>query len=109
VRLCDVMVEVVEIRGHCDAGLKVGERIVLSGANLDLQKSNKVCYWALSDLMPALYSLQLGHDPKELGLSTESGIAYMCCSDPGPPRTPGGNVVFKIRQIPLDETSKKIE
>jgi len=99
VRLKDILVEVVEVTGNCDAGLKKGDKFVLSGANIDLKRSDKICYWALSDLMPALFSLQLDHDPKELGLSKEAEVAYMCCSDPGPPYTPGAHVLFKARKL----------
>jgi uncharacterized repeat protein (TIGR04076 family) len=95
---CDIVVEVVEVKGVCDAKLQKGDRFVLSGANIDLRRSDRICYWALSDLMPAVFSMQLGHDPKELGLSNESGAAYMCCSDPGPNRTPGGNVLFRLKK-----------
>ena len=99
VKLFDIVVEVAEVKGVCDAKLKKGDKFVLSGPNIDLEKSDGVCYWALSDLMPAMLSIQLGHDPKELTLSNESGVAYMCCSDPGPPYTPCGNVVFRIKKL----------
>ena len=98
-KLNDILVEVAEVNGKCDAGFAKGDKFVVTGANIDLKRSDKVCFWALSDLMPALFSLQLGHDPKDLGLSNENGVAYMCCSDPGPPSTPGAHVLFRIRGL----------
>ncbi|MGM0366208.1 MAG: hypothetical protein ACQEP5_06680 [Actinomycetota bacterium] len=47
--------------------------------------------------MPALLALQQGSEPKDIGLSNEDGVAYLQYSDPGEPYTPGGTVIFKIR------------
>lgn len=102
VELFDLVCEVAEVTGSCVANFKKGTTFVLGGdGTIDLRRSDqpeKLCYWALSDLMPALLSLHLGHDPKELGLSNETGVACIRCSDPGPPYTPGGSVLFKIRK-----------
>ena len=101
VKSWDARIEAVEVRGNCGAGFVKGEKFVLSGKTgcIDFKNSDRVCYWALSDLMPALLGIHLGVDPKELGMSNEKDVAYMCCSDPGPPYTPGGNVVFKITKL----------
>ncbi len=89
-----LIVEVVEIKGRCVAGYKVGDRFEIN-QNVSVD-GDKICYLALSSLMPALLALQLGNNPKEIGFSSEDRIAYLQCSDPGPPFTPGGTVVFKI-------------
>ncbi len=100
VQLLDLLCEVIDVKGRCDASLKKGDRIILrKDFTIDLEKSDRVCYWALSDLMPCLFALHLGHDPREIGMSDEKGVAYLQCSDPGPPITPGGNVLFKISRL----------
>ncbi|MCL5986368.1 MAG: TIGR04076 family protein [Actinobacteria bacterium] len=89
-------IEIVEVTGRCLAGLKAGnvwevtENVCVVGENL--------CYFALSSLMPVLLTIQMGTDPKSLGLSNESGVGYMQCSDIGDLLTPGGKVTFKISE-----------
>ena len=90
-----LIVEVVEVRGRCVAGYNVGDSFEVN-QNVSLN-GDKICYFAVSSLMPAILALQLGNNPKEIGLSNESNCAYMQCSDPGQPYTPGGTVVFKLR------------
>ena len=90
-----LIVEVVSVEGYCLAGYKVGDTFeVNKNVSLDGQK---LCYFAISSLMPVILALQLGNEPSGIGLSKEKGAAYMQCSDPGSPITPGGSVVFKIR------------
>ena len=96
--LKELIIKVKEVAGSCAAGYKVGDTIVVLGPCIDLERSNIVCFWALSSLMPALFALQLGHDPKSLGLSSKSGVCYLRCSDIGKPYTPGGNVMFEVQQ-----------
>jgi len=92
----DLIIEVVKVEGNCVAGYKPGDKMLISGVNVDVKKTDKVCYWALSSLIPALFSLQTGLEPSEIGLSKEKNIAYMSCSDIGEPYTSGGRVIFKI-------------
>jgi len=94
--LKDLIIEVVKVEGSCAAGYKVGDKIYISGANVDLQKSTKVCYWALSSIMPLIFSMQSGIEPSEFGFSDEKGVAYIACSDIGKPYTRGGRVIFKV-------------
>ena len=67
-------IEVVDVSGRCQAGLKIGnvwevnENVCVVGEN--------VCYFALSSLMPVLLAIQMGTDPKSIGLSNESGGLY---------------------------------
>lgn len=95
----DVLMKVVKVEGVCEAGYKVGDKIYIHGCNIDLEKSDKVCYWALSSLMPALFAIQAGLEPSEVGLSKEKNVAYMACSDIGEPYTLGGRVIFKIAPV----------
>lgn len=96
VELKDLLIEVVKVEGFCDAAYKVGDKMYIKGSNINLEKSDKVCYWALSSLMPALFALQTGLEPSGVGLSKEKNVAYMACSDIGEPYTKGGRVIFKI-------------
>ena len=89
-------IEVMDVTGRCKAGLKIGniwevtENICVFGENL--------CYLALSSMMPVLLAIQMGSDPKSFGLSDESGVGYLQCSEIGNPLTPSGKVTFKIRE-----------
>ena len=89
-----LIVEVVEVKGRCAAGYNVGDKFEVN-QNVSLD-GDKICYFAVSSLMPALLALQLGNNPKSIGLSRDEGAAYMQCSDIGHPYTPGGTVIFKI-------------
>jgi len=89
-----LLVEVVEVKGRCIAGYNVGDKFEIN-RNVSLF-GDKLCYFAISSIMPAILALQLGNEPKEIGFSKEKGVAYLQCSDPGEPLTPGGTVVFKI-------------
>ncbi len=90
-----LIAEVVEVKGRCIAGYEVGDRFEIN-RNVSVD-GDKICYFAISSMMPALLAIQQGSDPKAMGLSQEEGTAYMQCSDPGEPYTPGGTVIFKIR------------
>lgn len=90
-----LIVEVTDVKGKCDTKLKIGDKWTIT-EDFCIEGKN-ICYFAVSSLMPVLFALQTGTEPKEMGLSKEDGIAYMQCSDPGPPLTPGGTVTFKIK------------
>lgn len=95
----DVVVIAREIKGNCAAGIKVGDKFILEGANINLEKSDKVCGYAFANLMPAIFAVRLGVDFEKLGLK---GRLWQCV-DPGPPYTVGGTVLFEV--IPLEEYS----
>lgn len=89
-----LIVEVIQVKGKCAAGYNVGDKFeVNKSVCID---GSKICYFAVSSIMPVLLALQLGNNPKDIGLSNEDGVAYMQCSDIGYPFTPGGSVIFKI-------------
>jgi uncharacterized repeat protein (TIGR04076 family) len=93
-------IEVCEIRGKCPV-YKVGDRIVIDGAQIALGKTDAVCVHALSTLLHYVVALDEGVDPVKLGLTRpeDRSWAYMQCVDPGPPYTDGGTVVFRCRRI----------
>jgi uncharacterized repeat protein (TIGR04076 family) len=93
-------IEVAEVRGRCPV-YKVGDKIVVEGPEIVLEKTDALCTHALSSLLHYVLVLERGADPVELGLSKpeDREHAYIQCVDPGKPYTHGGTVIFKIRRI----------
>jgi len=84
-----------EVRGRCAAGFQVGDKIIFEGANISLEKSSRVCAYALANIMPVVFAVRLGIDFKKLGINNR----LWQCVDPGPPHTEGGTVLFEIKAI----------
>ncbi|MGB9866873.1 MAG: TIGR04076 family protein [Bacillota bacterium] len=93
----DVEIVAREVRGHCAAGIRVGDKIVLRGANVSKEESGPICGYAFCSLYPAVFAARMGVDYAHLGLD---GRLWQCV-DPGPPHTSGGTVLFEIK--PLNE------
>ncbi len=93
-------IKVHEIRGKCPV-YKVGDKLVVDGARIVLDRTDAVCVHALSTLLHYVVALDEGADPVRLGLTTpeEKEYAYMQCVDPGEPYTHGGTVIFRCRRI----------
>jgi uncharacterized repeat protein (TIGR04076 family) len=93
-------IEVVEVRGLCPVH-KVGDKIVVAGPRIVLEKTDALCTHALSSLLHYVVALDEGADPVNLGLTKpdDPSHAYIQCVDPGKPYTDGGTVVFRIRRI----------
>ncbi len=91
-------IKVCEIRGKCPV-YKVGDRMVIDGAKILLDKTDAVCVHALSTLLHYVVALEEGADPVKLGLSKDKEHAYMQCVDPGAPYTEGGTVIFECRRM----------
>lgn len=100
-------IKVCEVRGKCPV-YKVGDKIVIDGAEIVLNRTDAVCVHALSTLLHYVVALHEGADPVKLGLTTskERGVAYMQCVDPGQPYTYGGTVVFRCRRIEKEKSSR---
>jgi len=98
----DEMLEIMvhEIRGRCPVH-KVGDKILIDGPNLILEKTDAICIHALSTLLHYVVALDRGVDPVDLGLTKpeDREHAYIQCVDPGEPYTSGGTVIFKCRRI----------
>jgi len=97
-------VKVCQIRGVCPV-YKVGDRMVIDGARVLLNKTDAICVHALSTLLHYVVALDEGADPVKLGLSKDKEHAYVQCVDPGEPYTEGGTVIFDCRRI-NEESSK---
>jgi uncharacterized repeat protein (TIGR04076 family) len=91
-------IKVCQIRGVCPV-YKVGNRMVIDGARILLDKTDAVCVHALSTLLHYVVAIEEGADPVKLGLSKDKEHAYMQCVDPGEPYTRGGTVIFECRRI----------
>ena len=91
-------IEVCEIRGKCPV-YKVGDKMVIDGPEIVLEKTDAVCIHALSSLLHYVIALDENVDPRKLGLSKRRNSAYIQCVDPGEPYTSGGTVVFKCQRI----------
>jgi uncharacterized repeat protein (TIGR04076 family) len=91
---------VEEIRGTCPVH-KLGDRIVIDGPEIVMEKSDALCTHALSTILH--YTTILDHEwvALELGLTREGdeNHAYMQCVDPGQPYTEGGTVIFRCRKL----------
>jgi len=93
-------IDVVEVRGKCPVH-RVGDRIVIDGARIDLSKTDALCIHALSVILHYAVALDEGADPVKLGLTKpeDRGHAYVQCVDPWRPYTEGGTVIFRMRKV----------
>jgi len=90
-----VIIRVKEIRGKC-AVFEGDEKIVIEGAEINLEEIDEICIHALSSLLHCIIVLREGANPVKLGLAKEGKVAYVQCVDPGESYTNGGTVVFEI-------------
>ena len=93
-----LIIEVSEIRGKCPV-YKKGDKIVIDGPEIDLEKTDAICIHALAPLLHYVVALRDRVDPRKLGLSKEKDVAYIQCVDPGEPYTKGGTVIFKCYRV----------
>jgi uncharacterized repeat protein (TIGR04076 family) len=93
-------IEVVEVRGKCPVH-KVGDKIVIDGASIVLDKTDALCIHALSVILHYAVALDEGADPVRLGLTKpeDKENAYVQCVDPWKPYTEGGTVIFRIKRM----------
>ena len=91
--------EVVEVRGRCAAGYKLGDRIVLDGFYVVSKESSNICMHAFSAFLSLLSAFAHGASARELGIGSTDDEGYLQCPDPGRPYTCGGTVVFKLKRI----------
>jgi len=91
-------IEVCEIKGKCPVH-RVGDKIMMDGPKIVLDRTDAVCVHALSSLLHYVIALDQGVDPRKLGLSKDRNTAYIQCVDPGEPYTSGGTVIFKCSRI----------
>lgn len=92
-----MIIRVKEIRGKCPV-YKGGEKIVIEGPEIVLEKTDKLCIHALATILHYAVALREGVDPVKLGLAKKGDKAYIQCLDPGEPYTTGGTVIFEVSQ-----------
>ncbi len=90
----DIVVKVVEIRGHCPT-YRVGDSFTLK-AGYQLMSEGPVCMHGLAALMP-FYNALCVSEPAQWGLDgkKDKSKAYIQCPDPFD-CTDGGTVIFEI-------------
>ena len=97
-----LVIEVAEIRGKCPV-YKVGDKIVIDGPKILMDKTDAICIHALAPLLHYVVALREGVDPRKLGLSKDGKHACIQCVDPGEPYTEGGTVIFRCYMVEEDE------
>jgi len=98
--LYEVEVEVVEVRGRCAAGYRVGDRFRVRGFYIDPRECRvRICVHALTAMMSLLSPFMHGVSAKLLGIGDRDDEGYIQCPDPGKPYTCGATVVFKVRRL----------
>ena len=88
----EIIIEVKDVFGHCNAGYKVGEKIVLSLPLVDLVQTDRICLGALNSLIP--YVRQFS----EVGDLPANARSVIHCPDPGPEKGGKGSVIFRIKR-----------
>ena len=88
----EIIIEVKDVFGHCNAGYKIGEKIVLRLPLIDLVQTDRVCLGALNSLIP--YVRQFS----EVGDLPPNARGLIHCPDPGPGKGGTGSVIFSIRR-----------
>lgn len=96
------MIEIVvhAIRGRCPV-FKIGDKIVIEGPKVVLERTDALCVHALAVLLHYVPALEHGVLPHELDLTKaeDPEHAYVQCPDPGEPYTCGGTVIFRMRKV----------
>ncbi len=85
-----VVLEVVQVMQKCAANYRIGDKIVIDDASIDMKESTNVCIYALSSLMPYLTPLSRELEEKDW----MSKVAELSCGD--------GGVKFKVTRIKSD-------
>jgi uncharacterized repeat protein (TIGR04076 family) len=97
--LYEVMVEVIEVRGHCAVGYKTGDKFTVKGFYIEpVEGMAKVCIHALTSMISLLSPFLHGVSARLLGIGEKDDEGYLQCPDPGKPYTCGGTVIFKLKR-----------
>lgn len=80
---------------------RVGDKIVIDGASIKLDKTDALCIHAMSVILHYAVALDEGADPVKLGLTKpeDRDHAYLQCVDPWKPYTEGGTVIFRVKRV----------
>ena len=73
-----LIIEISEIRGKCPV-YNVGDKIVIDGPEIVLERTDAVCIHALAPLLHYVVALRDGADPRKLGIKKKGrGVHPMC-------------------------------
>lgn len=90
-----------EVKGTCSAGIKPGDKIIVEGPNISLEKSDPVCSYTFANLMLVVFAVRPGVDFDNIGFE---GRLWQCVAL-GLPYTERGMVLFEV--IPLEKYKEK--
>ena len=97
--LYEVTIEVIEVRGSCALGYKVGDKLIVEGFYIDPTKNEaKICIHALTSMTSLLSPFLHGVSARVLGIGERDDEGYLQCPDPGKPYTCGGTVIFRVKR-----------
>jgi len=96
--LYKVLVTVKEIEGNCPV-YKIGDKILLEGYYIKSSKSANICIHAFASMISLLSAFSHGSSAKDLGIGEKDDEGVLQCSDPGPPYTKGGRVIFSLKRL----------
>ena len=86
----ELEVTVTEVREHCGARLKVGDRFFIRGkGRLELPPGQHMCIYALSSILPMVILKQRERSPEDAWIPESALVA---CPDPK-------GVVFELREV----------
>jgi len=85
-RVYKVIATVQSVKGHCDFGYRVGDRVVFDGETVQ----GRVCLSALYSFLPKVFAMRYG---AEFPWLEDKDVATHACPDALNP------VVFEIRRV----------
>jgi len=85
----ELVFTVKEVKGSCASGYRVGEKIVYKEPNIDLEKSDRVCVYALGSIMPYISGLVRKSTEKDDWIPSKAEIQ---CPDSS------NTVIFEIQR-----------
>ncbi len=84
--MTDIRIEVAKVRGHCLAGLEIGDEFLFQGTSICPQGHQKSCQVAHASFVMNAGRLRISRAP-----------LYVSCPDPGTGE--GGNVIFEVSYV----------
>jgi len=92
--MTEIQVEVVRVRGICNAALAEGDSFTAKGLRIKPNQHDKMCIIAHASIVANIGRLRIEGSP-----------LYVSCPDPGTGN--GGNVIFKLSLANSHETDKR--
>lgn len=95
-----IIAEVKDIEGTCFAGYNKGDKIYLTWANIDKDRSGPLCPWALNSILSisSMFFLETTPTLRDMGIADMDGMPVNC-PDVGPRHGGHGKVVFEVKKV----------